>query len=78
MRNKDSLAAIIFIVAFLFLSVHIGDAQTAAIDQELLNYIDTAAGNYYNTNWAITLEQYKAWIANNCLVRGKFRRIQCP
>ncbi|HOV33443.1 MAG TPA: hypothetical protein PLX23_08785, partial [Candidatus Hydrogenedens sp.] len=36
---------------------------SAAIDGYLLDLIDQYAGNYYNSSWNLTLEQFKAWIA---------------
>jgi hypothetical protein len=36
---------------------------TAAISEELLREIDSLAGQYYDDNWGLTLDQYKAWIA---------------
>jgi hypothetical protein len=40
-------------------------SDNAIIDSELLGLIDQYAGNndYYNTEWDLTLDQYKAWIA---------------
>jgi len=38
-------------------------AISAAIDQQLLYSLDSLAECYWNSNWDITLEQYKAWMA---------------
>ncbi|MBU1941651.1 MAG: hypothetical protein KKC68_07750, partial [Candidatus Thermoplasmatota archaeon] len=43
---------------------------TAAIDQQLLNIIDQNAGLYYNANWNLNINQYKAWIATIAYAEG--------
>lgn len=40
------------------------------IDRELVEMIDTYAGDYFVPEWNITLSQYKAWIALIALMEG--------
>jgi len=47
------------------------DVSTAKIDGQLLNLIDQYADKYYNPEWNLTLDQYKAWIATIAWGEGR-------
>jgi len=42
----------------------------AKIDKNLLDLIDKNAGSYYNKNWDLTLNQFKAWITTIAWAEG--------
>jgi hypothetical protein len=41
-------------------------------DEQLLNSIDELAGYYYNPNWDLNIDQYKAWIATIAWSEGGY------
>jgi hypothetical protein len=49
--------------SFTLLARSCDPARETCIDRELFLLINTRAPDYYNSNWKISLSQYKAWIA---------------
>ena len=53
-----------------FIVIYSPTGAIARIDKNLLDLIDKNAGSYYNKNWNLTLNQFKAWIATIAWAEG--------